>query len=271
MEQILTAVIPVVIIGVICAAVLVIASKLMAVKEDERFPKIRECLPGANCGACGFAGCDGYAKALCENGNTPVNLCIPGGQAVSESLGSILGVESGDVEKKTAFVRCSGDCGHTSPRVDYRGMESCKAAKLLYGGIGSCGYGCIGFGDCMDVCPKNAISIINGIARVDRQSCIGCGLCVRTCPNGLIALIEEKQPAAVACSSKEKGALTRKVCTKGCIGCKKCERVCPMGAVKVTDNLASVDGYKCASCPDPGLCARSCPTGCLTMLTGNNE
>ena len=63
MEAILTAVIPVVIIGVICAAVLVIAAKVMAVKEDERFPAVRECLPGANCGACGFAGCDGYAKA----------------------------------------------------------------------------------------------------------------------------------------------------------------------------------------------------------------
>ena len=74
MEQILMAVIPVVIIGIICAAVLVVASKLMAVKEDEKFPAIRECLPGANCGACGFAGCDGYAKALAEKESTPTKL-----------------------------------------------------------------------------------------------------------------------------------------------------------------------------------------------------
>ena len=78
LEAILTAVIPVVIIGIICGAVLVIASKLMAVKEDERFPKIRECLPGANCGACGFAGCDGYAKALCEKEGTPTHAAYIG-------------------------------------------------------------------------------------------------------------------------------------------------------------------------------------------------
>ena len=96
-SPILTAVIPVVIIGVICAAVLVAASKIMAVKEDERFPAVRECLPGANCGACGFAGCDGYAKALCEDPDTPANLCIPGADGVARQLSEVLGVEFEDV------------------------------------------------------------------------------------------------------------------------------------------------------------------------------
>ena len=97
MNEILIAVIPVVIIGIICAGVLVIASKLMAVKEDERFPAVRDCLPGANCGACGFAGCDGYAKALCEDPDTPANLCIPGAASVANQLAEVLGVEVGDV------------------------------------------------------------------------------------------------------------------------------------------------------------------------------
>ena len=118
MEAILTAVIPVVIIGVICAAVLVIAAKVMAVKEDERFPAIRECLPGANCGACGFAGCDGYAKALCENPDTPANLCIPGADGVSRQLSEILGVEFADVVEQVAVVHCSGDCEHTQDKVE---------------------------------------------------------------------------------------------------------------------------------------------------------
>ena len=100
MEQILMAVIPVVIIGIICAAVLVVASKLMAVKEDEKFPAIRECLPGANCGACGFAGCDGYAKALAEKEGTPTNLCVPGADDVSRKLSELLGVEFEDVVEK---------------------------------------------------------------------------------------------------------------------------------------------------------------------------
>ena len=123
MNEILTAVIPVVIIGVICAGVLVIASKLMAVKEDERFPAVRDCLPGANCGACGFAGCDGYAKALCEDPSTPANLCIPGAASVANQLAEVLGVEVGDVVEQVAVVHCSGDCQHTQDKVAYSGPK----------------------------------------------------------------------------------------------------------------------------------------------------
>ena len=128
MNEILAAVIPVVIIGVICAGVLVIASKLMAVKEDERFPAVRDCLPGANCGACGFAGCDGYAKALCEDPSTPANLCIPGAASVANQLAGVLGVEVGDVVEQVAVVHCSGDCQHTQDKVAYSGIETCAAA-----------------------------------------------------------------------------------------------------------------------------------------------
>ena len=174
MEAILTAVIPVVIIGVICAAVLVIASKVMAVKEDERFPKVRECLPGANCGACGFAGCDGYAKALCENPDTPTNLCIPGADGVSRQLSEVLGVEFADVVEQVAVVHCSGDCAHTQDKVQYESIESCTAAKLMYGGKGSCTYGCLGLGDCAKVCPQDAVCVDNGVARINPKDCVGC-------------------------------------------------------------------------------------------------
>ena len=164
MEQILMAVIPVVIIGIICAAVLVVASKLMAVKEDEKFPAIRECLPGANCGACGFAGCDGYAKALAEKEGTPTNLCVPGADDVSRKLSELLGVEFEDVVEKVAVIHCAGDCNCTDDKALYYGINSCAAAKLSFGGKGSCTYGCIGLGDCMNACPNNAICIENGIA-----------------------------------------------------------------------------------------------------------
>lgn len=266
LQAILTAVIPVVIIGVICGAVLVAASKLMSVKEDERLPKVRECLPGANCGACGFAGCDGYAKALCEKAGTPVNLCIPGGSQTASALSEVLGVAAAAAEKKTAVVHCSGDCEKTQDKVNYKGVESCKAAKLLYGGKGSCTYGCLGFGDCQQACPQDAICLSNGVARIDPRLCIGCGICTRTCPNRLITLIPSRPVAAVGCSNKDKGALTRKSCTAGCIGCKKCEKVCPLGAVKVTDNLAVIDYHKCEDCPDFAVCAKNCTTKCLIPL-----
>ena len=133
MNEILIPILAVTIIGLICGVGLAVASHVMAVKEDERFPAIRECLPGANCGACGFTGCDGYAKALLTPG-TKTNLCVPGGAEAARKLAEVLGVEAEAVEPKVAIVRCGGDCEHTSPKEDYRGIASCQAAKLFFGG-----------------------------------------------------------------------------------------------------------------------------------------
>ena len=185
---IVIAVAVVAVIGLLCAVMLTIASKFMAVEVDERIPMVRECLPGANCGACGFAGCDGYAAALVEDPDLAVSLCVPGGATAAESIGKVLGREAGDVAKQVAEVRCSGTCEATSVKMDYKGLESCAAAKLLFGGTGKCVYGCIGLGDCAQVCPVGAIHINGGLARVDASVCIGCGLCAKTCPNHVIAI-----------------------------------------------------------------------------------
>lgn len=269
-NAILIAVIPVVIIGLICGAVLVVASKLMAVKEDERFPAVRDCLPGANCGACGFAGCDGYAKALCENPDTPANLCIPGADAVAKQLGEVLGVEVADVVEQVAIVHCSGNCKHTQDKVLYSGIESCSAAKLLYGGKGSCTFGCLGLGDCVRACPQNAIVVRDGVARVEFWDCIGCGICAKTCPNHLISLVPDVKKVVVECSNRDKGAATRKVCDVGCIGCRKCEKVCPSGAIQVQNNVAVIDYDKCTDC---GACAEACTTKCIAVqdLSGRHR
>jgi Na+-translocating ferredoxin:NAD+ oxidoreductase RNF subunit RnfB len=266
MNEILIAVIPVVIIGAICAVVLVAASKFMSVKENEKIPEIRECLPGANCGACGFAGCDGYAKALAEDDSVAPNLCVPGGETVSKKLSEILGVEFEDVVPKVAVVHCGGSCEHTQDRVEYSGIKSCAAAKLIFGSKGECSYGCMGLGDCAKACPQNAICIENDVARIDSRLCIGCGICTKACPNHLITVSDNVKRVLVTCSSKDKGALTRKVCKNGCIGCKKCERVCPQGAIKVENNYAKIDSTKCKACPDFGICAKECTTGCIVVI-----
>lgn len=263
MNAILIAVIPVAIIGILCAVMLVVASKVMAVKEDERFPAVRECLPGANCGACGFAGCDGYAKALCEDENTPANLCVPGGASCAKELSEVLGVEFEEVAPKVAVVHCLGDCSVTEDRVDYRGMESCAAAEMVFGGKGKCGWGCLGLGDCAKACPQDAICINNGIAHIYSPDCIGCGICVKTCPNNLIALHDAQKVTVVACSNKDKGAVTRKACSNGCIGCKKCEKTCEYDAIKVIDNLAVIDYSKCTAC---GACIDVCTTGGIKIF-----
>lgn len=74
--SILTAVAIVSGIALIAGLGLAIASKIFAVPVDEKAEAIRECLPGANCGACGFSGCDGYAAAL-SKGETPTPLSAP--------------------------------------------------------------------------------------------------------------------------------------------------------------------------------------------------
>lgn len=266
MYEILTAVIPVAVIGIICASVLVIASKLMAVKEDERLPKVRECLPGANCGACGFAGCDGYAEALCEDSQTPANRCVPGGEETARRLSEVLGVDFSEVDRHVAVVHCAGDCTKTKDKVIYKGINSCEASKLMYGGKGSCIYGCLGLGDCVRACPQNAIRIENGVASINTDECIGCGICVGACPNHIISLVSDRDRIIVTCSNRDKGALTRKVCDNGCIGCKKCERHCPMGAIRVKDHVAVIEEEKCAECSQFGICAQNCSSNCIRIV-----
>ena len=180
MMEILIPILAVTVIGLICAVGLAVASSVMAVKEDTRFTEIRACLPGANCGACGYTGCDGYAKALLEPG-TKTNLCVPGADAVAAQIAALLGVAAEDVVEKIAVVQCAGTCEATSVKADYRGIPSCAAAKLFYGGNGSCIFGCMGFGDCAKACPQGAISMQDGIACVDHTECIGCGICTTKC------------------------------------------------------------------------------------------
>jgi len=248
------------VVGAICAVLLILASKYMKVPVDEKFPKIRECLPGANCGACGYAGCDGYANALAAGDETKINKCIPGADGVAQQLSEILGLEFEDVVEMVAFSGCRGTCDNTKKKANYEGIESCKAAKLIYGGPGDCIYGCLGLGDCAKVCPNEAITIVNGIAMVNSALCTGCGLCARTCPNHVIYLIPDVVKVAVTCRNEEKGAATRKRCSHGCIGCHKCEKECPVQAVKIVNNLAVIDYDVCTGC---GHCAEICTTGCI--------
>ncbi len=260
MNAIIIAIVSVAVIGLICAIILAIASKIMAVPVDETAQKIRECLPGANCGACGFAGCDGYAAALASGEIKKTNLCVPGSEGVAKKVADVLGVEAEEVIEQVAVIHCRGNCDYTADKMDYQGISSCKAAKLFYGGKGSCTYGCLGFGDCAAVCPQGAICIEKGIANIDPRKCIGCGLCAKTCPNKVISLEVDTIRTMVTCNNHDKGAVTRKVCSHGCIGCQKCVKNCPAEAIVVENNLAKIDYSKCQHC---GKCEEVCVTGCI--------
>ena len=257
--ELLIPILAVTVIGLLCGIGLAVASHVMAVQEDTRFTALRACLPGANCGACGYTGCDGYAHALLQPG-TKTNLCVPGADAAAKQIAAVLGVEAEDVVEKIAVVQCAGTCQATSVKADYRGIPSCAAAKLFYGGKGSCIFGCMGFGDCAKACPQQAISMKDGIAFVHQRKCIGCGICAQTCPQKIIEVVPDVIRAEVICSSLYNGPYTRKVCSNGCIACHKCEKTCPNGAIKVENFLARIDWDKCSGC---GACSEVCPTGAM--------
>ena len=251
-------------IAALCGVILTLTSHFFGIKEDEKFINIRDCLPGANCGACGYSGCDGYAKALAEGKTDAPNLCVPGGEGASRDIAAILGVEAADVDVKVAYVACNGVCGASKQKFEYVGVKSCKIANMSYNGQKMCNYACLGFGDCASICPQKAISIVDGVARVDRSLCIGCGMCSRICPNGIIRMISDSERVKILCSNHDKGAVTRKACTNGCIGCGKCQKECPSGAIKVEHNLAVIDYDKCTRC---GKCASVCPVHCIKEIT----
>ena len=242
--------------GLLIAILLGIASEKFKVPVDEKEVAIRAELPGNNCGGCGYAGCDGLAKAI-ANGEAPVNGCPVGGAAAAEKISAIMGVEAGEFVKKVAFVKCAGTCEKASDKYQYSGVQSCIEAMNVPGaGPKGCEFGCMGFGSCAAVCPENAISIVNGIAHIDEEACVGCGKCAETCPKALIAPVPENKKTRVQCSSKEFGKNVMSVCKAGCIGCKACEKVCKLGAIKVENNIAQIDYDKCVGC---GLCAVECP------------
>lgn len=246
----------VVVTGCICAILLTIAAIKFAVPVDETQVKIRECLPGANCGACGFVGCDDYAAALAADHTIAPNKCVPGGASAAAGIAAVLGVDAGSAEAKVANVMCSGlnDC--TKPEMDYQGYKSCSAVKQFFGGPGTCKFGCIGLGDCVKACAFDAIEVCNGVAKVNRDKCVGCGACANTCPQKIIDILPKTSRVTVGCSSHDTAKATKDACTVGCVGCKMCEKTCKFDAIHVEGGLAKIDPEKCKNC---GMCAKACP------------
>lgn len=237
-------------IGLILGLGLALASKFMAVPTDEKEAKIRECLPGANCGACGYTGCDGYAAAI-ANGEAEPDKCAPGGENTANSLGEILGVEI-SATPKVAFVACQRNA---KEKYEYTGKESCLAASLIHGGPLECQFGCIGLGDCVATCQFGAITILDGKAIVCEDLCTGCGSCVAICPKSIINIIPKDQKTRVVCSNCHKGPNVVRVCTTSCIACGMCTKVCESEAITIENNVAVINPLKCTNC---GNCKDTC-------------
>ena len=201
MNTLVVAVISMTAIGLVCSALLSFLGKIMYVKVDERVQRIRDNMPGANCGACGFSGCDGYAAALAEGG-VATNKCTPGGSDLVKKISAILGTESdGEMAKLVAVVHCCGDSDTSRDKMEYTGVRTCTAANRIFGGQTACTFGCLGYGDCKGVCPSGAICIERGLAHIDTRKCTGCGLCVKACPKRIITIETEPLKAMVICKN----------------------------------------------------------------------
>ncbi len=246
------------VLGVLFAYGLYWASKKFAIETDERVEAVMRMLPGANCGACGYAGCAAMAEALVQGKVLP-SACGPNGPAGAAKIAEYLNIGSGDARQMVAQVACRGN--ELDPRVDYIGINDCRAAHLVVAGPKACVYGCIGLGTCVEACRFDALTQDElGVPIVDAEKCTGCGACADVCPRGVIKMVPVGDTFFVRCNSTIDVRTKRTLCKTGCIGCRICERTCEYDAVHVTDGLARIDPDKCTGC---GECAAKCPTKCI--------
>jgi len=268
MEVLFYTILTLCVLGVLAAVILYFVAQKFKVEEDPRIDEVEKMLPGANCGGCGFAGCRGLSEALVKRDDISALFCPVGGGDTRKAVAAYLGKAAAEKEPQTATIRCGGTCEKRPRTNKFDGAKSCAVAASLYVGETGCSFGCLGYGDCADVCTFGAITInpTTGLPEVDPDKCTACGACVKACPKHIIELRKKwpkNRAVYVSCVSKDKGAAVMKACKAGCIGCGKCEKVCPFGAITVEGNLAYIDPQKCKLCRK---CVNECPTGAIKLV-----
>lgn len=252
------------VLAMLFAIALAYLGKKLAVSRDERIDQVRDCLSGANCGACGYAGCDGFATALVE-GKAELSSCNATSKEKKEEIAEILGLT--DTGEATKVVVCCHGGQDAKDKYDYVGYGDCRSMELLAGGRKQCAWGCLGTGSCVDACQHHAVTVKQeGYSEVSLSKCISCGKCISVCPKKIIKRIPASATYYVACSNHQKGKEVRELCTKGCIACGICVKQCEVGAITIVDNLATIDYTKCINC---GKCAAKCPQRCIVSTDAN--
>jgi len=244
------------------AVVLLIASEKLKVKVDPKIEQIHAALPHLDCGACGFAGCRQYAKAVLEN-SALIGKCAPGGQETSGEIAEVLNLQISDSgAPRSPIVHCRAHTDDKTYHATYQGIPTCTAANALPN-VQACKFGCLGFGDCVSACKFDALHMADGLATVDYEKCTGCGACANACPRNLIEMVpfSQENMMTVACSSKENGKTTRSMCKVGCIGCGLCAKQTDI--FKVEDNLARLDYEKYQPNEQTETALSKCPTGVI--------
>ncbi|MFH1360852.1 MAG: Fe-S cluster domain-containing protein [Candidatus Omnitrophota bacterium] len=249
-------------VGLLAGVILYFVAKKFHVQDDPRVSEVEKALPGVNCGTCGYPGCHAFAEAVAKADDLTKMYCPAGGNECMAVVVKILGKEMMTKEPMVAVVRCYGTPEHSQRKNRYDGSALCVIAHNYYMGETDCPYGCLGLGDCVVVCPFDAIYMdeTTQLPIVDQDKCTACGACVKACPRDIIEL-RKKGPKArriyVCCINKDKGGVARKACSVACIGCGKCVKECPFNAITLENNLAYIDDNKCKLCRK---CVVVCPT-----------
>ncbi len=252
-------------LGIIAAIILFYAARKFHVEEDPRIDKVEEVLPASNCGGCGFAGCRNFAESCVNSESLDGLFCPVGGNETMTRIGEILGREAIQQDPLVAVLRCNGSCEFRPKINHYEGASTCATAASLYGGDTGCHFGCLGFGDCVEVCNFDALRMdpFTGLPVVTDENCTACGACVKECPKDLFELrkrAKKDRKIYVACMNEDKGGIARKNCAVACTGCTKCFKVCPFDAITMNNNLAFIDSDKCRLCRK---CVTECPTNAI--------
>jgi len=249
-------------LGLLFGAGLAIAAKSLAVKSDARLEAIHGLLPGSNCGACGGAGCFGFAESVLS-GKLPLDACRISSEQTKERIAALLGISFEKKVKTVAVLHCNGGANKVKDRFIYQGLEDCTLANLVLGGQKECIWGCLGFGTCVKGCPFGAITMSEeNLPVIHRDKCKACGKCVKICPKNLFSLIPITQDIYVACSSHDTGKDTKAVCPVGCIACGICTRV-KDSPFYLKENLSYVDYKKAANKESLEEARAKCPTKCI--------
>ncbi|MCA9736285.1 MAG: (Fe-S)-binding protein [Gemmatimonadota bacterium] len=253
-------------VGLTFGALIALAHKKLSVWEDPRIDSLTELLPGANCGACGFAGCRAFAESLVGGAAVPAGCTVMGSADVDE-VASFLGVAAGAADRRIARLLCAGGSDVARRKADYYGLASCAAARAVTGGGKACAWGCIGLGDCAVACDFDAIGMTAfDLPAVDPDRCTACGDCVEACPLDLFVLLPLDRHLLVQCRNLLEGDAATSVCSVACNACGRCVQDAAPGLIEIRSGLAVIDETAIAQ-ENPDATAR-CPTGAITWVMG---
>lgn len=253
-------------VGVTFGALIALANARLKVWEDPRIDEVTGLLPGANCGACGFAGCRAFAEAMIKGETLPAQ-CTVMSEGEREDVADYLGVDAGSAAKRVARLLCAGSSDVAPWKADYVGIGSCAAAVAVSGGGKGCPWGCLGLGDCAVACDFEAITMSAfGLPVVDPERCTACEDCVDACPLNLFTILPMDAHLLVQCRNLLEGDDATAVCEVACNACTRCVSDAAAGLIHMDRGLAVVD-YARIESENPKAVER-CPTGAIIWLEG---